>query len=140
MTAAPQFVSVLFDHPAAQRGVDDHGEPDFFADLNLDQVVTAVPRGRDDYRLAPFFYATVGPDTVASRHEVFEDLQIPAIREVVTGFGKHMRTVHRFLDHVRQLRYAWQKQLWLVDAVGAYCTAISQLDEQLEQLPIRSRG
>ena len=140
MTAAPQFVSVLFDHPAAQRGVDDHVEPDFFADLNLDQVVTAVTRGRDDYRLAPFFYATVGPDTVAYRHEVFEDLQIPAIREVVTGFGKHMRTVHRFLDHVRQLRYAWQKQLWLVDAVGAYCTAISQLDEQLEQLPIRSRG
>lgn len=140
MTAAPPFVSILFGDPGDCDGVDDRVEPDFFADLNLDQVVTAVTRGRDDYQLAPFFYAPAGLGTVAYRHEVFYDLQIPAIREVVTDFGKHMRTVRRYLDHVRRLRYAWQKQLWFVDAVAAYSTAISRLDDQLGQLPIRSRG
>jgi hypothetical protein len=49
--AAP-FGSILFDCPS-----DERDDPPMFGDLNLDQVFAAVPAGRDECKLTPFFRA-----------------------------------------------------------------------------------
>jgi hypothetical protein len=41
------FRSILFHTPGASAALDGLGQPDFFADLNLDQVVASVTAGRD---------------------------------------------------------------------------------------------
>ncbi len=44
----PQYVSVLFERPDETARVDPSAEPDYFRDLNLDQVVTTIIAGRDE--------------------------------------------------------------------------------------------
>jgi len=53
--AAP-FGSILFDCPS-DRGESEPDELSMFRDLNLDQVFTLVPTGRDEYELRPFLRA-----------------------------------------------------------------------------------
>lgn len=48
-----RFESILFGRPEAGPAV--HAEPDFFTDLNLDQVLKAMITGREQYDLKPFF-------------------------------------------------------------------------------------
>ena len=52
-----RFQSVLFQQPASGAGVDGQQEPDFFSDLNLDQVLELMTASRKLYDLKPFFYA-----------------------------------------------------------------------------------
>lgn len=141
MTGPTTFASILFADPADREGLDERAVPDFFGDLNLDQVVTAVTRGRDEYHLAPFFYAPLhSAATVAYRHEVLRELNQPDVRKAVTGFGTRMRAVRQHLQRAKELHYARQKQLWFLDAVNLYCEAVTQLSDDLGDLPIQSRG
>jgi len=48
--------SILFDCPS-DWGEGEPDDPSMFGDLNLDQVFAAVPAGRDEYELTPFFRA-----------------------------------------------------------------------------------
>ena len=41
-----RFNSILFERPEDAGGADQSQEPDFFSDLNLDQVVDWVTAGR----------------------------------------------------------------------------------------------
>ena len=53
--AAADFESILFEQSAAGSGVTDPGEPDYFADLNLDQVLESMTAGREQYELKLLF-------------------------------------------------------------------------------------
>ena len=54
---AQRFQSILFERAEDGVRVDGLSEPDFFADLNLDQVLKSMTTGREQYELKPFFYA-----------------------------------------------------------------------------------
>ena len=51
----PPFRSILF--PSATDRVADErlAAPDFFFDLNLDQIIAAITAGKEEYNLKPFF-------------------------------------------------------------------------------------
>jgi hypothetical protein len=48
--------SAVFDQPGERPPVDELSEPDFFVDLNLDQVLASVTAGREEYDLTALFY------------------------------------------------------------------------------------
>jgi DNA mismatch repair protein MutS len=145
MSAEPRqqgrrFESILFDRP------DDHSgavaeEPDYFVDLNLDQVLRSMTAGREEYDLAPFFYLPLRDVAeVLYRQEVLRDVEQPAVREAVTSFAEGMRRMRHHLDQVEKLRNAFQRQSWFVDAVGVYCAAVSSFTQQLAECNVRSAG
>src|SRR6266545_2925564 len=62
-----RFESILYQQPASVVDVD---EPEFFADLHLDQVRASITAGREDYQLEPFLHAPLREvDGVAYRYE-----------------------------------------------------------------------
>jgi DNA mismatch repair protein MutS len=140
MTGTATFASILFDDPADRDGIDGRHEPDVFGDLNLDQVVTAVTRGRESYNLAPYFYTPVSERTVGYRHDVLRELQQPETRGAVTEFAKQMRAVRQHLEQVKALYYHRQKQLWFLDAIHLYSQAVAGLTDAFGELTLRSPG
>lgn len=138
---AASFTSILFDRPVSEADVDGLPQPGCFADLNLDQVVAAATAGREQYRLAPFFYAPLSDVAgVRYRHEVIEDLKLPGPLASVTGFARAMQHRREHLAQAGKLRYQLQQQAWFLDAAEIYCQAIGSLAEDLGGLDLHSRG
>ncbi|MGH7013629.1 MAG: MutS-related protein [Stellaceae bacterium] len=134
------FLSVLF-RSAGDRVPDMIAAPDFFVDLNLDQIITAVTASRDEYDLKPFFYWPLrDEDTIAFRHEVMRDVEKPRVFELVGSFAASMRTMREHLGQADKLRYPLQKQRWFLDAVHIYCDAVNNLLDALSSAAIESRG
>lgn len=116
-------------------------EPEFFHDLNLDQVVESITAGRDEYDLKPFFYAPLRDvEAVRYRHEVFRDLEDGAVIEVIRAFSRRMQDMRADLAHVQKLYYTSQKKRWFVEAVEVYCDAVRSLSEGLASLGLTSPG
>jgi hypothetical protein len=67
------FHSILFRHAHTDLRIDPTEAPEFFHDLNIDQLVAGVT-GKDEYDLKPFFYRQLGDvDEIAYRQEVMKD-------------------------------------------------------------------
>lgn len=134
------FSSVLFP------GEDDPGTagmevPEFFDDLNLDQVVDALTTGRDDYDLAPLFRRPARSlDAVAYRHEVFHDLERPEVFAWVKQWAKQMAVVRTCLGRVATLRHRYQKAWWFLEAALTYGQAVRAATDGIAALEPRSRG
>jgi DNA mismatch repair protein MutS len=136
-----RFYSILFRSPADRIGGDRIDAPEFFADLNCDQIVDAITVGRDEYNLKPFFYACLPRvEAIEYRHEVMQDLEQSLLYERVTSFASKMRDVREHLAQTKKMHYKEQKEAWFLDAVDIYCEAIKSLAAELIGSNLRSHG
>jgi DNA mismatch repair protein MutS len=134
------FGSILFLHPD-ERPAGDVPAPDFFVDLNLDQIAAAIIVGKQEYDLLPFFHTSVRDvDSVRYRHEVMKDLEVEELRAAIDAFAEGMRNVRERLALSAKLYYRRQKQRWFLDAVAAYCGAVLRLGDDLSPTAVKSRG
>jgi DNA mismatch repair protein MutS len=135
--AAAEFRSILStDGAEVEVGV---GQPAFFADLNLDQIVKAIVAGRDEYELEAFFHGPLrDPHAVDYRHEAFRDLQKDEVRGCVAEFAAVMRHARQYLTLAQKQRYKYEKERWFLDAAERYSHAVSQLRRDLDGIELRS--
>jgi DNA mismatch repair protein MutS len=105
------FHSILYETDLPPQVPDQVPAPDFFANLNLDQVVGAITARRDEYNLQPFFH-TPPPDleTVHYRHEVIQDLEQDAVIDFVKAFSAKMRSMREQIARLNKLHYRYQKE------------------------------
>lgn len=134
------FVSILFEK-AEDRPVEKPVLPEFFTDLNLDQIIEAVIKERQEYHLEPFFwYPLKSISAIEYRHEIMQELERDEPVRIIRDFAKRMRTVRRYLARGNRLVYPLQKQRWFLDAVDIYCEAVSVLYHDLSAADLKSRG
>jgi DNA mismatch repair protein MutS len=137
----PPFYSILFARPEDRIGVDALQAPEFFADLNCDQIVDAITAGKDDYNLKPFFYACLKRiDAIRYRHEIMQDLEQPTLYDRVAVFASRMREAREHLLRAGKAYYHEQKHAWFLDAAAIYCDAIISFATELLALDLKSRG
>ena len=111
-TAVPApFHSVLFDRPGYRTDVAGREHPDFFADLNLDQVVKSITAGREDYDLTRFFYTPLDSiEAIAYRHAILRDLKGKPLSENIASFAQKMRAMRDHLSQAAKLHYRYQQE------------------------------
>jgi DNA mismatch repair protein MutS len=139
-TSPARFHSILFDddHASTQEAVE---VPEFFRDLNLDQIVEAITAGREEYNLKPFFYIRLAnPAAVTYRHEVMRDLENEPLLQGIKSFSSQMRSVRMHLTAAEKGYYKYQNEAWFLDAAETYCEAVEKLLHELHQYDPRSRG
>jgi hypothetical protein len=135
----PPFHSILSER--ADDAAQEREQPDFFVDLNLDQVLATICVGREQHRLEAFFYAPLR--TVAAVHyrqSVLRDLEKPGILEPITHFAHAMQRMRDQREQAETLRYPLQHQAWFLAAVATYCEAVSALTAALSDSDARSQG
>lgn len=136
-----RFQSILFPDPQKSAARDVHEPPDFFHDLNLDQVVDGITARWKDYELAHFFYTRVTDlDVIAYRQEVMRELEQPTLVHCIEDFSKHMRTMRQSLELMKQIEYRYERERWFLSAVQLYGAAVEELAKALRQFELCSRG
>ena len=134
----PAFESILFD--SSRPGLASVA-PDFFPDLNLDQVTAAITAGREEYNLRAFFHTLLGAlESVNYRHDIFRDLEHQETLASIRSFAIQMRAMRSHLSLAEKLHYKYQKQALFLEAIEVYVTAVRAFRRDLEQRELRSAG
>jgi hypothetical protein len=135
------FRSILFDESGIGTVIDGREAPEFFTDLNLDQIVASITAGREEYNLKPFFYTPLSRvETINYRHDILQDLENQALFGHIRSFAQKMRAMRGHLAQADKLHYKYQKQRWFLEAADIYCDAVSGLTHDLTLADLRSRG
>lgn len=134
------FKSILFE-TFEDKPVKRPELPDFFTDLNLDQIVEAIINGREEYDLKPFFWHPLKRlSAIKYRHEVMQELERPEPARIIATFAQRMHTVRQYLARGDRLSYPLQKKRWFLDAVDVYCEAVGSLCSDLSAVELKSQG
>jgi DNA mismatch repair protein MutS len=135
------FCSILVEGSLNRNREQPTGTPEFFQDLNLDQIVDAITAGRDEYDLKPFFYMHLTDlSEITYRHEVMRDLEDGILFERIKWFSGQIRRVREHLAIVAKVSYKYEKEGWFLEAAGIYCSAVEKLLRDLYECDPKSRG
>lgn len=133
--------SVLFNEPNNLSYRENIDAPEFFADLNLDQVIDIIIARKDEYNLRPFYYSPLSEvDAILYRQEVFQDLEDNTLAARIKSFAEKMELVRRYINLANKLYYKYHQEGWFLEAVIVYCDAVSSLAKDLKRCSIKSRG
>lgn len=133
--------SLLFTSSNGYLDSQDAIAPEFFPDLNLDQVIDAVVAQKQEYNLTPFFYAPPGDEaTLRYRQDVFRDLESESLLRNLRAFAEKMVVARRYLGLTEKLRYRYHHRGWFLEAAAVYVEAVSHLADDLSDPPLRSRA
>jgi DNA mismatch repair protein MutS len=88
------FNSILY------KIVEDHSQkesiepPDFFGDLNLDQIIDAITKNKQQYDLTPFFFTNLhDKEAIQYRHEIMKDLEKENLIQSINSFADEMTII-----------------------------------------------
>jgi len=136
-----RFHSILFPGTHKTVAPETSEAPDFFRDLNLDQIVQAVTAGWQDYHLATFFYTPPGDlRTIAYRQDVMKDLEDRGLMQAIQAFSRRMGQMRARLPREGEHYYKYQRERYFLGAVETYCQAVSGLAQDLAGFNVASRG
>ena len=104
------FDSILFPSGKDRPPSEAVAPPDFFVDLNLDQVVAAITKGKEEYNLTPFFrWPLHDVDAVLYRHEVMRDLEDVFVFDKIKDFATAIHAMRETLKELAKRHYKHQK-------------------------------
>ena len=140
-TSSASFKSVLYESPDSGIVGDKIEPPDFFHDLNLNQVVDAITTGREEYNLKPFFYTRLtNLAAVDYRQQIMHELENQRLFAGIKSFSARMRTMRGHLAAAKNWHYKFSKERWFLDAVKIYCVAATEFLRIFEMAGTNSRG
>ena len=124
------FVSILGREISEE--IPGRKQPDFFVDLNLDQVVNRIQKCSPDYSVKEYFYAFPTKEDLVYRQEIYRDMKKTFLYDGFMQFSADMR---RSADKELSPTFSGeplQGACWQLESVYFYCKAILELKQELE--------
>ncbi|WP_067472496.1 MutS-related protein [Actinomadura hibisca] len=133
--------SILFGTTEPPGQPADGAEPEYFQDLNLDQIVQETSQAGGVPGLSSYFHHRLRePELIAFRQQVFRELEDPAVHEVAVRFTVLMDRTRRRLDALDRRKHPPQASRWFLDILLDYAAAVSGLAEGLAAADVSSAG
>lgn len=141
------FYSILYPEETLEFKLQV-SEPDFFRDLNLDQMINTITMGYNLENIKHHFYTSIQDlRTIQYRQEISNDLKNESILQKIQEFSKRIQTIEstmRIIGDGLILPNSWdcnylQKSKFM-ESVDTYCSAIHELCLVLNKMPISSQG
>ncbi|HBM75720.1 MAG TPA: DNA mismatch repair protein MutS [Clostridiaceae bacterium] len=122
--------------------------PDYFSDLNLDQIIDYITAKRDEFDLKPLFYTALhSEDEILYRQEVMHDLEDQAMFDCIKDFAKcinmisaKMSTVSKNLSQPESYHCNYLEKGRLLDSADTYCAVVNNLVHNIADFELLSRG
>ncbi len=135
------FQSILFQETGETASQETLEAPEFFRDLNLDQIIDAITAGKQEYNLKPLFYKALHDvGAIKYRQEIASDLENETLLKGIKSFGLQMATVRRDLAMTQKLEYTLHREGWYLETVNNYCDAVNCLTQSLNLADLKSGG
>ncbi|WP_143234888.1 MutS-related protein [Paractinoplanes atraurantiacus] len=129
MIVSPPFAG-LFGAPLPQEA----REPGYFADLQLDQLVEAVVKGRERHNLVPAFSARLDDAAaIEQRQSVFAELADEDLLAAMRAFGDGLARCERQFEAAARVRHPRQAQRWRLNAIASYVSVVDAAIAALEK-------
>jgi DNA mismatch repair protein MutS len=138
---AMDFFSILFTKPKEDGEYETDQEPDFFRDLNLDQIIDEIIIGKKEYNLKPFFYLPLSnTENINYRQQIMKELEDEELSKKIKLFAEKMQKVRNLFSLLKQLDFKYNKEGWFLEAVEVYCQSVNTLAEDLQEYYLKSSG
>ena len=135
------FQSILFENINANTVIETSAPPNFFIDLNLDQIIDAIKEFKQEYNLRPFFYTPLHDiGTIQYRQEIMRDLEDTVLNGHIVSFAQKMVIMRRYLGLVEKLEFKNFREGWFLEAAQVYCEAVESLAHDLGAANLKSPG
>lgn len=137
-STAVHFRSILFQGPDTPPNAEP---PDYFHDLNLDQIVAAIAAEWPDCDLVPWFQTPLkNLSEIAYRQDVMRDLDGESPLAIIKAFLEGMQTARKDRARADDHCYKHERERWILDACNVYCECIERLARDLHETRLESAG
>lgn len=114
--------------------------PDFFIDLNLDQVMEKISRRWKDFDVKTWFLNPLqNEEDIKYRQDFFRDLENSNLKNSIGEFSNGMERVLRRLVHLQRL-YDIQREGRFLETASEYCSTVRKLEEELACFNVTSEA
>ena len=142
------YKSILYPEIITDNAPKIKETPDYFSDLNLNQIVDAITDGREEFHLKPLFYTTLhNKSEILYRQEIMGDLENRIIFRTIKDFAKKinmvsasMQTIRKNLSQPEDYRCNYLEKGRLLDSASTYCTAVNNLTYSMANFDLSSQG
>jgi len=118
----------------------DGPRPDFYLDLNLNQILDRVTAGWEPAVKKFYLYFPRNEECEAYRRAAYGDVKKPACYEALNEF---LETAGKMTENDKQedaVVSQMQKNVWHLWAIHHYCKAFDELYEKLQKIELSSEG
>lgn len=132
-----EFTSILDMEESAYK---EKRRPAFYQDLNLDQAIERIRLDWGEEVSSFYYYFPANSGCEDYRREVFYDIKTGNLYDILCGFSGRMKRRREACAWKGEVKEKLQRAVWHLREVGCYCEAFGQLLEDMEKLPLKSRG
>ncbi|MEN8906807.1 MAG: hypothetical protein ABF289_12690 [Clostridiales bacterium] len=136
-----EFQSILFNKRNQYCLNESVYEPEFFCDLNLDQLVNDIVENKEEYNLKPFFYLKLkNVEDINYRLDIMKEFDNNNLYSIMYDFSANMKRFKEYKEYSETLYFDYQLNKWFLDSADLYCRIVLELNEKISILKFDSLG
>ena len=117
------------------------GMPEFFIDLNLNQIVRELQGNVDDYDIRKMYYRLPKNwETVQYRQEIYREIKGKRLEKAMDLFSQKMRETRKYKELHEKAENKHQYQMYWYNSVCEFTDGVDLLRETLTGIKPEARG